>query len=133
MTAMQSPPAGQPRGVEQFEFTAESTPEGLAQAMEPLLSAAERLAVRAVQEALTAAVPAYWLRRAAEYEDARPRPGDWPGTATEAELAERWQRLTATAEACRLHARFISENPGEVLELMREVVQGVTSGELVAA
>lgn len=49
----------------------------------------------------------FWERRAATMEDARPRPGDFVGNATQSELAERFQRLTNAALQCRRHAQLL--------------------------
>lgn len=46
----------------------------------------------------------YWRRRAATFEAARPHLGDYQGQATAPELAARWDRLSAIAQACRNHA-----------------------------
>ncbi len=62
---------------------------------------------RAVEDAVTAAVPGYWLRRAAVLEWARPRPGDFRGRASDAELAARDQRLARDAQLCREHAELL--------------------------
>lgn len=66
-------------------------------------------AARVVQDALTAARPAHWLRRAAEFEAARPRPGDYHGQATPDEIAALDDRLALIAEQCRLHADLLRQ------------------------
>jgi hypothetical protein len=48
----------------------------------------------------------YWRRRAATFEDARPRVDDFHGLATPANLAARWDRLTEIAQACRNRAEL---------------------------
>lgn len=57
-------------------------------------------------EIYLAADRAWWLKRAEELERARPRPQDWQGNATRAEPSAQWQRLTATAQACRARAQL---------------------------
>lgn len=60
---------------------------------------------RVLQDALTQATSAYWLRRAATLEAARHRPGvDFRGRASDDELRVRWVELTAAAAACRARA-----------------------------
>jgi hypothetical protein len=63
--------------------------------------------LRILQEIMDDATAAYWDRRAADFEDARPRPGEWPGHATPAERATRDYDLAETARACRNRAAFI--------------------------
>lgn len=59
---------------------------------------------RVVADALQEAEAVYWLRRAKAFEQSRPRPGDYPGKATAADMRARDQRLAATALACRQRA-----------------------------
>lgn len=61
----------------------------------------DQFAARLVQDAIASAMPATWLRRAAQFEAARPRPGDYVGRATPEQITERDRRLRALAEACR--------------------------------
>lgn len=58
----------------------------------------------AVLEAIASALPSQWDRRAEVLEAARPRPGDYFGKATLADLDARDRRLAADAARCRLHA-----------------------------
>jgi hypothetical protein len=67
----------------------------------------EAIPQRAVQEALSSALACTWSRRAAMFEWARPKPGDWNGTATAAEIADRDRRLAAQAQACRNKAALL--------------------------
>lgn len=62
---------------------------------------------RAVQEAVTDALAHTWTRRAEVFEWAAPKPGDFTGRATAAELAERQARCEATALACRQKAALL--------------------------
>lgn len=64
----------------------------------------ERFRRRVVQDALAEATNTYWNRRADAFDRARPRPGDFTGRATAAELAERDARLSAVAQACQHRA-----------------------------
>lgn len=60
---------------------------------------------RVLQDALASASRGFWLRRAAELEAARHRPGiDFTGRASVEELRARWTALTASAAACRARA-----------------------------
>lgn len=81
---------------------------------------------RVLQDCLTAALPAVWERRAAAWEDARPRPGDYNGRASVDELVDRDRRCRAIAEACRRHARLLREGEPEpvsveVVDVLQEV------------
>jgi len=62
---------------------------------------------RALQDALASATAGHWLRRAAFFEAARPRPGDFTGRATPEDLADRDRWLAARALACRRHAGLV--------------------------
>ncbi len=60
---------------------------------------------RILQDALAHATAEYWLKRAEQYEWARPRPGDFvPTHVTRADRQRRWDLLTAKAQACRHRA-----------------------------
>ena len=88
----------------------------------------ERLAQftgRMLADALAEATSGYWQRRGQTFIDAAPRPGDFNGQATRAELAERAQRCRSTAAACLSRARL--EHPGapvpaEVWTVLTEAV-----------
>jgi len=64
---------------------------------------------RVVQDALTTASSAGWLRRAESFEQAAPRPGDYRGRASTRELEERHRRCLGTAAACRAHASVLTD------------------------
>ena len=70
---------------------------------------------RAVREAIRSALPETYLRRAELFEWARPRPGDYQGRRTPAELAEVDRRCAETAANLRGHARMLAENEAEEL------------------
>lgn len=103
-----------------------------------LRSVVDRFAVRLLEDALTAAMPFHWLRRAAQLDECRPRPGDFVGAATPAELAERDARLAEQAEACREHARFLMAYPDVLAEMVAADVaalaaEGVSDAPVRAA
>lgn len=64
----------------------------------------EHFRVRVTQDAMTETLRAHWLRRAEDFERARPRRSDFTGRVTQAELLERDARLAAIALACRRRA-----------------------------
>lgn len=65
----------------------------------------EHWAKRLLTECLHEATRAYWLRRAKQFEDARPRHGDFVGQATPEQRRQRWHELTEIANACRARAQ----------------------------
>lgn len=69
--------------------------------------------MRVLQDALTEATAACWEKRAQQFEDAAPRPGDFTGRATPLEIAARLRRCLATAAACRAHASLWAESKPE--------------------
>lgn len=72
---------------------------------------AGQVLLAAVHEALLAAEPAYWLRRARQMRWARPRPGDFTGRATVDARRERDERLAAAERACVERARVAAGEP----------------------
>jgi hypothetical protein len=68
---------------------------------------------RLLQDALTEATAAYWLRRAEQFEAAAPKLDEYHGTATRDELNEAWARCHATALACSNHAQFLMAERSE--------------------
>jgi hypothetical protein len=66
-----------------------------------------RYRVRFLEQLLTEATATYWQRRAHVFDQSRPRPGDYTGRATDADLAAADQRCRETAAACRNHARIL--------------------------
>jgi hypothetical protein len=60
--------------------------------------------LRAVQDAITDALVETWIWRAYAFDQARPRPDDFTGIATPAELAAADQQCAAVALACWNHA-----------------------------
>lgn len=59
---------------------------------------------RVLQDAIAEAVAATWERRAATFEAARPRPGDFTGRKTAEQVREHDAELAAVALACRERA-----------------------------
>jgi len=68
------------------------------------LDLTEPIRRRAVQDAITDALAETWIWRSYAFEQARPRPGDFTGLATPAELAAADERCAEVALACRNHA-----------------------------
>ena len=64
----------------------------------------QQIRLRAVQDAITDALTETWIWRSYAFELARPRPGDFTGFATPAELAAADERCAEIALACRNHA-----------------------------
>jgi len=84
-----------------------------------LVDVDEPIRRRVVQDALNDALACTWRRRADLFEWARPRPGEYAGQATAAELAARDRRLAAQAQAARnkaelLQRRLIGDFEGEL-------------------
>jgi len=81
---------------------------------------------RLLMDCLLQATAQYWLRRAQDFENALPRPGDHPGRATPQERAQRTARNAQTALNCRRHAALITERTGidpEVYDALDEVTE----------
>lgn len=74
-------------------------------AMRDLPEYIEHFRKRVLQDALATATSAYWLRRRDAFEAALPRPGDFTGRATAAELEAQRERVAAVALACAERAR----------------------------
>jgi hypothetical protein len=68
-----------------------------------------RLILSAVINKIRQDQPDYWRRLADEWEAATPRPGQFLGRATRAELSERWHSCLAIATACRHYAELLEE------------------------
>ena len=62
---------------------------------------------RLLQDAFTAAIPGQWERRAQVFESARPRPGDYLGAASAADLDALDRRNAVSAAQCRIHAAIL--------------------------
>ena len=71
---------------------------------------------RILADAMSEGTAIFWERRAREFDAAAPRPGDFRGRASDAELAEAGRRCREAAAACR--ARASLEGPGLPVEPM---------------
>lgn len=83
----------------------------------------EHFRARVLQDALNEATSRYCLRRAAQFEWARPALGDFTGTATDIERRAKWHELTGIARACRNRAAVSLIQDGiepEVFVALRE-------------
>lgn len=49
----------------------------------------------------------WWLKRAEDFERAKPKSGDFHGRATREELSRRWQWLDGVERACRAKAEMV--------------------------
>ncbi len=75
----------------------------------------QQFQLRVVQGALTTATAAFWRRRAADFDQARPRDSDYTGNATRDDLAALDQRCAAAARACRHHALLVESGYPELI------------------
>lgn len=82
--------------------------------LDPLDDYLTNFAARVMQDAMSEATSAYWLRRAAQFEAARPRPGEFHGRATPEKLRAQDARLARTAEMCRRRADLTRDPMQEV-------------------
>jgi hypothetical protein len=73
----------------------------------------EQLRRRAVQEAIVMASAWWWRRRAEVFQWARPKPTDYVGKATAAELAAADERCLEVVEACLNRATLIEWEAAE--------------------
>ena len=78
---------------------------------------------RVVLEAFETANADWLVRRAEEFERARPMPGDFTGNASRADLSRRWCELTEIAKALRAQAALLRMGvcDTELEELLEEV------------
>ena len=76
----------------------------------------EHFRQRVLQDALTEATAAYWVRRSWQYERSRPKPGQFTGQATPEEIAALDADLAAKALNCRRKARLMVG--GDLYDLM---------------
>lgn len=96
-----------------------STPDPVQILSEVLFETPSRL----IQDALAEATASYWMRRAATFEAARPKPGDFHGFhATPETIDALDQRIAAKAAACRARA-YVTDlhrvGPTEQAEIRR--------------
>ena len=69
-----------------------------------LVEHVDHFQARVVREAIRDAESWQWLRRAAEWQAAAPKPTDYHGNATREELSARYRRCMDNAAACRARA-----------------------------
>lgn len=72
-----------------------------------MVTSNEAFRVRFLADLLTDGMAGQWEKRARVFEWCAPRPSDFNGRATPAELAERAQRCRGTAAACRAKAAVL--------------------------
>jgi hypothetical protein len=79
---------------------------------------------RVIADAVLDASATRWLKRAEEFEAARPRHGDFHGQATREQLHARWDELTEIAKACRAKAALLRElDMPDVLAVVDEALE----------
>jgi hypothetical protein len=61
----------------------------------------------------------WWLRRARDFENAKPLPGEYHGRASREELSARWRWCDEVARACRARAELVGVDE-ELEHLLRE-------------
>jgi hypothetical protein len=79
----------------------------------PVDSYLDHFVMRLLTEAIEQQTRAFWLKRAQDFLDARPRAGEYHGKKTPEQLREAWRRLTQIANACRARAQVA---PIEVID-----------------
>jgi hypothetical protein len=62
----------------------------------------------------------WWLKRARDFENAKPLPGEFHGNATREQLSARWRWCDEVARACRAKAELVGID-GELEQLLRDV------------
>lgn len=62
----------------------------------------------------------WWLKRARDFENAKPLPGEFHGSATREQLSARWCWCDEVARACRAKAEMVGVDE-ELEHLLREV------------
>lgn len=67
----------------------------------------EHFARRIIADAVNEASAAYWRRRAAAFERAMARPGDFTGLCSVEQIEANNAKLAETAAACRAHAQVV--------------------------
>lgn len=63
---------------------------------------------RVIQDALNESTRAFWLKRAEDFERAKPRPDEYHGNKTREQLRAQWLWCHETAQACRNKAVMVS-------------------------
>lgn len=62
----------------------------------------------------------WWLKRARDFDAAKPLPGEYHGNATREELSRRWRWCDEVARACRAKAELVGVDE-ELEHLLRDV------------
>jgi hypothetical protein len=75
---------------------------------------------RVLQDALNEATASYWLRRAEDFERAKPRREKYRGQATDDDLRTAWQRCDQAAQACRARATTHDDTTTLIALLLEE-------------
>jgi hypothetical protein len=77
---------------------------------------------RLLQDCVREASRSYWLKRAQDFDKAKPTPADFHGQATRETLREQWYRLDEVAQACRNKASLcpFDDVADEVDQALRE-------------
>lgn len=86
----------------------------------------EQFTTRLIQDAIAHATPATWIRRGDLFTWARPRPDDYTGRATPAEIDDRDRRLAALARAC--YHRATLSDPSALPESDRHLIEQLVTG-----
>lgn len=71
-------------------------------------------------EAYNVARRNWWLKRAEDFEKAKPVPGEYYGNATREQLSERWRWCDEIVRACRAKAEMVGVDE-ELEQLLRDV------------
>jgi hypothetical protein len=108
VTASETRPGGLRAGQEAFDGAETIVPARDRRARERV-ALADQIVRRLVADAYTEGASIYWRRRARQIADALPRPGDYLGRATVAEVEARITRLEARVAACERHAALLGE------------------------
>ena len=90
----------------------------------PYRLSAESFVGRLLQDVMADASRAQWLKRAEQFEAARPRLGEFYGQSSPEQLRERWLALTEVARACRARAEVCAPH-----EFARDVENVLTERE----
>lgn len=83
----------------------------------------EHFRARVLQDALNEATASYWLRRAEQFEQAKPRLGEHFGNRTADDLRAKWRELDEIVRACRNRATVSlwQDLDEETQQILREV------------
>jgi hypothetical protein len=79
---------------------------------------------RVIHDAWLEATTTYWLSRAQQLEAAAPRPKDFTGCATAADIAGQRARLAGAAQACRHRAGLVDTTQAELQATADDLATG---------